>query len=609
YNYQEDYNDINFNDVLANVQTTPSGEESYDIDLRYEPIEHIEIRGDLGRTSSKLTVDALSTVSKRATNHWSRSLRIALPNLPQVNTRYQEATTDVDDRDDLKKTRELWDLDHRLWGKLNIGARSEDLESIDYADTSELGGSINNRNRRREERRFIMELPTHKKMSLSGEYSFETEYTNPEFTKWLKSSSARTVSANFSTRPISWLDFSGYFARRKFNKLSGSADILSASSQTPTDSTTNLADLKLKLKSLRINYQIDRKLSTEREEQYVNYIITRVDGVEERHNLRPGEGSYVKIDEFTFREDLEEGDYIRLVRTVRDRPVTSLTFQSVFSLRPRSSFRSRPVGADEKVRPSIVKRITGSLSILEVGVRFSEEQERASSGFYLLQDLQTDNTIHGLRRYWYRTQLSPIKRFVLNADWESGRTINKRINNRAREFESDRWNIRVESGEWNRDDSFETVSSLLEGGEGDTISDISEQQQSRSLFLIYRPAKTLSSRFRLEGEYETEWDEDALSYDPPVFTETLSLGSEATWRFSGKGTTTARYQIARGTSSGELPFARFDFHEGISHNIRLEVDYRLQWFTDVTARFIYRVEITEQEKPDHRLETEMTANF
>ncbi len=618
YAYQEDYNDINFNDVLSNVQTTPSGEESYDIDLWYEPIEHIEIRGDLGRTSSKQTVDASSTVSRRATNHWSRSLKVALPDLPQISTRYQEAITDVNDKDDLKKTRELWNLDHKLWGKLNIGARSEDLESIDYANIPEPGDSMSNRNRKREERRFIVEVPTHRKVSLSGEYSFETEYTKPEFTEWIKSSSARTVSANLSTRPISWLDFSGYFARRKFSRLSGSADILSASSQAPTDSTTNLADLKLNLKSLRINYQIDRKLSTEREEQYVNYIITRVDGVEERHDLRPGEGNYVKIDEFTFREDLKEGDYIRLVRTVRDRPVTSLTFQSVYSLRPRSSFRSRRVGADEDARPTIAKRLTGLISLLEIGFMVSEEQERASSGFYVLQDLQTDKAIDGRRRYWYRTQLSPGKRFVLNANWETGRTINKRINNRAREFKSDRWNIKLESplttrfslgGEWDRDDSFETVSSLSEAGEGDIISDISEQRQSRSLFLIYRPAKTLSSRFRLEGAYETEWDEDALSNNPPVFTETLSLGSEATWRFSGKGTTTAKYQIARGTSSGELPFARFDFHEGISHEVRLEVNYRLQWFTDVTARFIYRAEFAEREKPDHRLETEMTANF
>ena len=526
----------------------------------------------------------------------------------------------MDGRDDLKKTREMWQVDHKLWGKLNIGARSEDLESIDHADASKIGSFTSNRNRKRKERRFIMEVPPLKKVSLSGEYSFETEYTNPEFMEWVKSSSARTVSANLSTRPLSWLDFSGYFARRKFSKLSppGSADALPGTSEIPTDSTTNLADLKLRLKSLRINYQIDRKLSTEREEQYVNYIITRVDGVEEQHFLRPGEGNYVKIDEFNYREDMEEGDYIRLVRTINDRPVTSLTFQSVLNFRPRSSFRARPVSADQNVGPSLVKRLIKPLQMLEIGVRVSEEQERASSGFYFLQDLQTDNTIHGLRRYWYRTQLSPIERFRINANWETGRTINKRINNRARELKSDRWNVKLESqltkifslgGQWEQDDTFETVSSLLEAGQGDIISDISEREQSRSLFLIYRSARAGQSRFKLEGTYDTEWDEDALSDERPVFTETLSLGSEARWSFRGKGTTIIKYRIARGTSSGDLPFARFDFHEGISHNITLNLSYRIKWFTDVTARFIYRAEITQQEKPDHRLETEMTANF
>ncbi len=255
--------------------------------------------------------------------------------------------------------------------------------------------------------------------------------------------------------------------------------------------------------------------------------------------------------------------------------------------------------------------------MLEIGVRISEEQERASRGFYLLQDLQTDKTIYGLRRYWYRTQLSPMKRLSLMANWEAGRTINKRVNSRSREFISDRWSVRLESplttrfslgGEWEQDNSSETVSSLLAAGESGIISDISERQRSRSLFLRYHPSKTMS-RLKLEGAYETERDEDALSDEPPVFTRTYSLVSEATWNFRNKGTVITKYQIARGTSSGDLPFARYDFHEGISHNIRFQINYRLKWFTDVTARFIYRAEITEQEKPDHRLEMEMTANF
>lgn len=605
--YQESYDDITFGDVLPTSQTPP-GEASYDVDVWYKPIEYMELRGDLGKTSSEYVVD-LSEISKRSTDHWSRSIKINLPDLPQINTRYQEALTAIDDMDDTKKTRELWQLDHKLWGKLDIGARNENLESIYYGDISEAG-----RDRKREERRLMAEIPTFKNVSLSGEYSFETEYANAAIDTWSKSSSANTASANLSAKLKSWLDVSGYFARRKFSAAPDA--ILSGSSQTPTDSTTNLADLKLGLKWLRINYQIDKKLSSEREEQYVNYIITRVDGIEEKRFLEPGEGSYVKIDEYTYREDSEEGEYIRLVRTVRDRPVTSLAMQSVFSLRPRSSFRTKIAAGDQKNTPSLASRLKGILSMLEIGARISEEQESASRKFYLLQDSLTDNTIYGLRKYWYRTQLSPSKRLLVMANWETNRTINKRINSRIREFSSDRWSIELNSplttrlslgGEWEQDNTAEMVSSILET-ESSVVSDISERQQSRSLFLRYSPSKTLS-RIKLEGAYETEWDEDVLSEEPPVFTKTFSFGSEAAWRFRSKGTATIRYQIARGTSSGELPFARYDFHEGISHRIKLETNYRIKWFTDVMARFIYRAEITEQEKPDHRLEMEMTANF
>jgi hypothetical protein len=255
--------------------------------------------------------------------------------------------------------------------------------------------------------------------------------------------------------------------------------------------------------------------------------------------------------------------------------------------------------------------------VLEIGVRISEEQERASRRFYLLQDLQTDKTIYGLRRYWYRTQLSPARRLSLSADWETGRTLNRRINSRTRELKSDRWDIGIEGplttrfsigGEWGQDNSSERVSSLLEVSNDGIISDISEQRRSRSIFLRYHSDRVLS-RLRLEGAYETERDEDVLSNDPPVFTKTMSLGSEAAWRLRGKGTTNVKYRIASGTSTGALPFARFDFHEGISHQVRFEINYRLRWFTDITARLIYRAEIAEDQKPDHRLEMEMTANF
>jgi len=608
--YQRNYDSVSFGDVPVSTQTTPTGESSYNVNLWLEPIQYVEIRGDLGRTATGYSSGASFTSAPNETNHWSRSFKINLPNLPQLNTRYQEAVTKVDGEDSLRKTREQWQLEHELWEKLSIGAQSEDIESVSY-DT-ELYESTSSRDRRSEERRFTIDVPTYKKMSISGEYSFETNYVNPMSESWLKSSSAQTISANLSAKPKSWLDFSGYFARRKFDKF------LESDETIPDDSTTNLADMKLNLKSLRISYQIDRKLSPEREEQYVNYVLTEAGGEEEIRYLQPGEGNYVKIDEYTYREDMEKGDYIRLWRTVRDRPVTSLAFQSVLSLRPRSSFRTKPPAEDI----SILNKLRKSINRMELGVRVGEEQESASKSFYLLQDLLTDKTIYGLRRYWYRSQISPIKRIVMDANWETGKTLNKRINSRTREFKSDRWNVKLESpvaakfslgGEWEQDNSTETVLGIQDAtspteSENGVISDISERQKARSLFVSYHPAKTLS-RVKVSGTYETEIDEDILSDDPAVSTSKISLGSEATLSFRGRGTVTVKYEIARGNSSGALPFARYDFHEGISHKIRTETSYRLKWFTDIMARLIYRAEISEDEKPDHRLEMEMTANF
>jgi hypothetical protein len=260
--------------------------------------------------------------------------------------------------------------------------------------------------------------------------------------------------------------------------------------------------------------------------------------------------------------------------------------------------------------------------MFEIGTRINEEQDNVSRGFYILKDLQTDKTIYGLKKYWYRTQISPVKRLSLTLDWETSNTLNRCINSSSKETESDRWKVKLESpltntiscgGEFSKDDMIEKISSLpsISGNSADkisVISDISERQKLRSIFLNFNPTGTIS-RIEIKGSYETEKDDDALSDEAPVFTRTISLGSEAGISFMGKGTTTVSYEIARGTSSGELPFARYDFHDGISHKIRLEASYRLKWFTDLTLRAIYRTELAEHTKPDHRFEMEATADF
>ena len=589
--YQEDYKDKAFRETQPLTPSIPSAETSYDIGLWFEPLKYVELKGDLGRTSNKYDGSG-----ERLANHWSRSLKIAFPELPKVSNRYQEVTTEVDGEENTKKTREIWEINHQFWEKVQIGAKNEEIKQI-----NELS---NDNNRMTWERQLTFQIPELKKISISSKYSLEEEsrIQNPES----RISSAYTFSTDLMFKPKTWLDFSGYFARRQFNRMGIDETI-------PASSTTNLADFKLNIRPLRINYQIDKKLSSKQEEVYVNYFITIVDGREERRYLLPGEGNYVKIDEFTYREDSEKGEYIRLVRTVGDIPVTSVALQAVFSFQPRILFPSRQ-GTESHF---IIGLLTNYLSIFEAGIRINEEQESATRGFYFLREIQTDKTVYGLNRYWIRTQLSPAKWLLLMGNWEKGNNINKRVNNRFRKLESDRWNMSIESplksnfsigGKWEEDNSYETLINPDESNLNGVISDISEQKISRTVFINYRPAVILS-RLKFEGKNETESDKDSLQGKEPVFTKTNSIGSEATWSFRNVGTGITEYRIARGTSTGKLPFARYDFHEGISHRIRLEVDYRIKWFTDLVARLIYRGEIAKDSKPDHRLSVEMTANF
>ncbi|MDQ1327357.1 MAG: hypothetical protein QG641_637, partial [Candidatus Poribacteria bacterium] len=342
--YQKNYDEIGFGGDQSVGQTTSPKEQNYSVDLWIEPIDRIELKGNMGRASSEYKQPE---PYKSIVDHWSRSLRIAMPNLPQIDTRYQEATTKSSDNSDFRKTRESLELSHRLLKILNVKLKSEEIQSFNLSPL--VIEDNTSKELKRQEQKLIMELPSFNKVSLSSEFSFEKEYSRKadqlansvlspanladlvppsngrtDSIQWIKTSSAQTSALNLSTKSISWLDLSGYFGRRK---LVIEKDNLQKNA--PSNVTTNVADLKLNLKQLRINYQIDKKLSTEKEEQYVNYIVTLVDGQETVRYLKPGEGSYVKIDEYTYREDAEKGDYIRLLRTVSDKPVASLAFQTV----------------------------------------------------------------------------------------------------------------------------------------------------------------------------------------------------------------------------------------------------------------------------------------
>ncbi|HGJ65283.1 TPA: hypothetical protein ENS27_07840, partial [bacterium] len=292
--YQKNYDQISFGNIQSFKQISSPEEKDYNLDLWLEPLKYIELKGNLGRNSSEYKEPELIKI---VNDYWSRSIIIGLPNLPKINTRFQEVSEKQNNKVNSIKTRESLELSHLIWQKINLKMTNDEIQSLKLDKVND------NNDIRRSEQRFTMNLPSFWKASLSSEFSYERDYVDSEKDnntniddKWEKTSSALTATLNLSSKPTSWLDFSGYFGHRKLSSF----DNVLVAKDTLSDNTTNVADLNMNLKFLRINYKIDRKLSTEKEEQYVNYVIVLVDGQEVKRYLLPGEGSYVRIDEYTY---------------------------------------------------------------------------------------------------------------------------------------------------------------------------------------------------------------------------------------------------------------------------------------------------------------------
>ena len=76
-----------------------------------------------------------------------------------------------------------------------------------------------------------------------------------------------------------------------------------------------------------------------------------------------------------------------------------------------------------------------------------------------------------------------------------------------------------------------------------------------------------------------------------------------------RGRLNINYRLANGKSEGGFPFARYNFYEGISHEIRATADYKVRKVTDLLLRLNYRLLSTKQQKPEHRLEMEVVAEL
>ena len=332
------------------------------------------------------------------------------------------------------------------------------------------------------------------------------------------------------------------------------------------------------------------------------------------------------------RESMLRRDNLRLTQPAAEQNETSQRQSLPGTERP------------EVPRPS---RLEWFLSALRGQIRFwlTEEQEVEDAvSLYLLQSLQGSDTLFGRLNQHHRLEFSPSPAFSLEFNLRNGETLNKRINNQERHRQYSTWDAafsinptqrlsvganyeqRQEIESYNQFDvenlSQETggeaspaseqppyppASGETQGGSTTPISDLHQREQTTELNLRYQLSNSL--RWSGIGGYKQTTDEEQLDEEPAAKTRTLFCENQMTYSLIGKGRLHFNYKLGYGQSSGGIPFAQYTFYEGISHEVRTTMDYKLRRFTDLLFRLNYRLLSTEQRKPEHRLEMTVSAEL
>ena len=539
--------------------------------------------------------------------------------LPHLRYEQYMNSTLSDDAPDFEKNRQLWDLSYQL-GRARWSVYRERTLTLDrnLEDTF-------NRNRRREQQGGRAEWQQSNSVQFSTELSREFSYVRDDlfpvdglpiaFGPWQRSEIARTGTVGLTLRPARWLDASGNFSRRVL--VQGEA----------SDLETNLADFQARLApwhrafDLRLRYEIDKKLETEKEEIYTNVLFGR--------ELEPGEGTHVRLDEYHYQRDSENGDFVRILRTLGDRPVASVETSVQLSLSPARSSGLRghrssqpPEDEDDMLpTPSLQHRAIELLrQSIDASVQWEvvEEQENAgTTDLYLLRNLQASHTLLGRDTLRYRLGVSPVAGFRLGVNHSYRDSLDRRFDSRerTRDSEESRYSLELDVNKsWTFQTSLERRQSAerlvdlgIGGGEPLAVSDLSQDQRMQTASARYRWNTRWSGE--LEFQRETEVARDPLADENATETETFAAESRLSYAWPGKGRLSLNYRAAWGSSQGNLAVARYNFYDGLSHELRCQLEYRTQRFTDLQWRVNYRLRITEQEKPDHRAQMEVAAEL
>lgn len=640
FRYEEQYTEERFDDLyLLGVSgpSQPANEKSLDLDLQLKPYRWLQLTSGLGRTEEKLEMRELSNgESQESVNGELTSDTLTLRNnlnwgfdfkpskFPDLRNDSQRSTSRVGGVDQFRKSRQRWNLSHRL-RPFDLNASVEQLEStdLDFLDR-------NNLNRKRDISTTRIDLADFKWASINTRYSVEEAFEKEVLLAvdgktlgfsddWKLSTTARTWTIGLFSQPRKWTNLSTNISRRVFQSRRGLG----------SDATTQLADITVRLTPFNsallgeVSYELDKKLSTERREIYTN--INPYTGRE----IQPGEGVYVKIDDLHYQEDFEEGNYIKLIQNIGDKPVSAIdtTFRlrfrpsRIFSRRARTS-RQQIFGLpDEQAEQPpqenriewLVKGISG-----QALVRITEEQEAPDLlSLYLLRNLQNERTASGRINQRYQFEFSPSPKFELNLNLDTVKFLNRRINNRERRRQRRDWEIGLTLnptrrisfvGRWEQNREEEQFSQFNQEGEPPKpISDLTEFKRTNEIELRYEFNREM--RLGIIGSYETTSDLERLGDEPEAQTQTISVENQLSYAFIGKGRVNFNYRIGYGKSEGGIPFTRYNFYKGISHEVRVTSDYKIRKVTDLLLRFNYRLLSTKLKKPEHRLAMELVAEL
>ena len=488
---------------------------------------------------------------------------------------------------------------------------------------------------------------------------------------WQRRTTARTWKVGVFSQQKSFLgggvNLSANLARRM---LKAHTDFGSNTTTQLADINLQLTPLSRAI-DIEVRYELDKKLTSQRHEIYTNIhphtgvLLQPGEGyyvkLDDLHYVEDAEeGTYIKIyqnvgDKPTtavdadFRIRFQPRQYFarraRSKQQQRRGEVTSSLQPD--SLRPTPNGRQSSVISgqlrDGPVEPEssltdnrklvTVNHLAWFLSALRGQARFwlTEEQEIEDAvSLYLLQSLQGADTLFGRVNQHHRLEFSPSPAFSLEFNLRTGETLNKRINNQERHRQHRTWDAafsvnptqrlsvganyeqRQETESYNQFD-FEDLGQETDGAEdmldrsATPISDLHQLEQTTELNLRYQLSNTL--RWSGIGGYKQTTDEEQLDEEPEADTRTFSYENRITYSLIGKGRIDFNYKLGYGQSSGGIPFAQYTFYEGISHEIRTTVDYRLRRFTDLLFRLNYRLLSTKHRKPEHRLEMTVSAEL